>query len=114
MRVVTGVHVVSSDHVGNTEIGNLYRSACVECSSRREDDNYLDPNPALHPRRTLVAATAPRALSAAAVTVTARAAALKPLSLYSGEQCAFDSWTHSGGMWAGDSHGFASRSSLCL
>jgi hypothetical protein len=67
-----GVYVVSSDHVGNTEIGNLYRSACVECSSRREDDDYLDPNPALHARRTLVAVTAARALSAAAPTVCFR------------------------------------------
>ena len=113
VRVVPGIHVVSSDHAGNVEVGNVNRHSCVECTSRKEDVGFFDPH-TTHSPRLLAAATAARAAAVTAPTIKAKAEVLSALALHAGAPCAFDAWTLPGSMWAGDPYGFAKRSSLCF
>jgi hypothetical protein len=111
---VIGVHAVGSDHVGLAAAAGVNRNACIECPSTRGAVDFLDPDTALHPRRTIAASTAARAAAAAAPTKAAAAQCLALLALRAGPPCAFDEWTLPGGMWAGCPYGISARSALCL
>jgi len=113
VRAVLGIHIVESDHPGLTGAAGVQRNGCVECLSLPGEAGHLDANPALHPRRTIAAATAARATADNAATKGAAVAALKAQCLRAGAPCAFDEWTRPGGMWAGCLYGIFSRSSLC-